>query len=403
MNIDTLHKELEEVFPKMVEIRRDLHQNPELGFEEVRTPQLIAEYLKELGIEVRTEVGGRGVVGTLKGGKPGKTVALRADFDALPIQDEKDWTPYQSTIANKMHACGHDGHTATLLGVATVLAKHREDLEGNVVFVHQFAEEVPPGGALPMIEDGCLDGVDVMFGAHLSSTSPLGQIDCREGYKSAAADSFDITIYGKGGHGASPHDTVDPIVTASQLVVNLQQVVSRNVDPIKSAVLTVGSFHAGKANNVISDTAKLNGTIRSYDPEVRDLLEERLKKITEATCLASGATCEINYSRGYDALWNHPEETRYLRDIATEVVGEENVIEGSPGMGAEDFTYYIQKVPGTFFNVGAKLSDESKVYPHHHPRFDFDEKAMLIAAKVFVSAVAKLNEKSEVEEQTLKA
>ena len=169
MNIEALHKELEEVFPKMVEIRRDLHQNPELGFEEVRTPKLIAEYLRELGLEVRTEVGGRGVVGTLRGGKEGKTVALRADFDALPIQDEKDWTPYQSTIPNKMHACGHDGHTATLLGVATVLAKHREELEGNVVFVHQFAEEVPPGGAKPMVEDGCLDDVDVIFGAHLSS------------------------------------------------------------------------------------------------------------------------------------------------------------------------------------------------------------------------------------------
>ena len=397
MDIQQLYQELEEVFPKMVEIRRDLHQNPELGFEEVRTPKLIAEYLTELGLEVRTEVGGRGVVGTLRGGKPGKTVALRADFDALPIQDEKE-VPYKSQVPNKMHACGHDGHTATLLGVATVLAKHRDELEGNVVFIHQHAEEIAPGGAKPMVEDGCLDGVDVIFGAHLSSITPLGQIGYREGYKSAAADSFKITINGKGGHGASPHQTVDPVVTASQLVINLQQIVSRNVDPIKSAVLTVGSIHSGKAGNVIPDSATINGTIRSYDPEVRDLLEERLKHIAETTCALTGATCEVQYSRGYDALWNHPKETRYLRDIAKEVVGEENVIETPPGMGAEDFTYYIQKVPGTFFNVGAKLDDPSRVFPHHHPRFDFDEKAMLIAAKVFVTAIAKINETVYTEE-----
>lgn len=396
MDINVLHQELEDVFPKMVEIRRDLHQNPELGFEEVRTPKMIADYLTELGIEVRTEVGGRGVVGLLKGAKPGKTVALRADFDALPIQDEKD-VPYKSTIPNKMHACGHDGHTATLLGVATVLAKHRDELEGNVVFVHQHAEEIAPGGAKPMVEDGCLDGVDLIFGAHLSSITPLGQIGYCEGYRSAAADSFEITIHGKGGHGASPHDTTDPVVTASQLVVNLQQIVSRNVDPIKSAVLTVGSIHSGKAGNVIPDTATINGTIRSYDPDVRDLLEKRLKETAELTCQLTGATCEVHYSRGYDSLWNHPKETRYLRDIAKEVVGEENVIESPPGMGAEDFTYYIQEVPGTFFNVGAKLSDESRVYPHHHPRFDFDEKALLVAAKVFVSAVAKVNEEAKVE------
>lgn len=402
MDVHKLHEALEEIYPKMVDIRRDLHQNPELSFEEVRTPQMIADYLTDLGIEVRTEVGGRGVVGTLRGGKEGKTVALRADFDALPIQDEKD-VPYKSTVPGTMHACGHDGHTATLLGVATVLAKHREELEGNVVFIHQFAEEVPPGGAKPMVEDGCLDGVDVIFGAHLSSITALGKIGYREGYKSAAADAFEITIYGKGGHGASPHQTVDPVVTASQLVVNLQQVVSRNVDPLKSAVLTVGSIHAGKAGNVIPDTATINGTIRSYDPEVRDLLEEKLKHIANLTCELTGATCDINYSRGYDALWNHPEETRYLRDVAKEVVGEENVIEVPPGMGAEDFTYYIQKVPGTFFDVGAKLSDDSLVFPHHHPRFDFDEKAMLIAAKVFVSAVANINKLAQKETETVNA
>lgn len=390
MDIQALHKELEEIFPKMVEIRRDLHENPELGFEEVRTPQVIADYLRSLDIDVRTEVGGRGVVGTLKGGKPGKTIALRADFDALPIQDEKD-VEYKSKVPNKMHACGHDGHTATLLGVATVLAKHREELEGTVVFLHQHAEEIAPGGAKPMVEDGCLDGVDYVFGAHLSSTTPCGTINYCEGYTSAAADAFEITINGKGGHGAHPHTTVDPVLTVGHLVVNLQQIVSRNVDPIESAVLSIGSIHTGNAGNVIPDSVTLNGTIRSYDPDIRDLLENRMKEITEATCALTGANCEIKYSRGYDALWNHPKETQYLRDVAIETLGEENVSEKKPGMGAEDFTYYVQKVPGTFFNVGARLDDDSKVFPHHHPRFDIKEDALLVGAKVFVAAVANAN------------
>lgn len=391
MNIDTLHKELEELFPTMVEIRRDLHQHPELSFQEVRTAKKIADYLTELGIEVRTEVGGRGVVGILRGKKEGKTVALRADFDALPIQDEKD-VPYQSTIPGVMHACGHDGHTATLLGVATVLARHREELEGNVVFIHQHAEELTPGGAKPMIEDGCLDGVDVIFGTHLDSLSPSGQINYREGYVMAASDGFEIRISGKGGHGASPHDTVDPIVTASQLVVNLQQIVSRNVDPIKSAVLTIGSFHSGEANNVIPDAAKITGTVRTYDPEVRELIEKRMKQIADATCIANGATCEVIYERGYDAVWNHPEETQYIQKIAETIVGEDKVVEMAPEMGGEDFGYFMQKVPGTFFFTGAALSNTNDVYPHHHPRFDFDEEAMLTAAKVFVSAVVNVNQ-----------
>src|SRR5690625_3646431 len=386
MNIEELYAELDDLFPKLVDIRRDLHMHPELGFEEVRTPKIIAEYLEELGIEVRTEVGGRGVVGTLRGGKEGKTVALRADFDALPIQDEKD-VPYRSTIDGKMHACGHDGHTAALLGVATVLAKHREKLEGNVVFIHQFAEEIPPGGAKPMVEDGALDGVDVVFGAHLQSQAPLGQISVKEGYQSAAADIFEIKISGKGGHGAYPHDSIDPVFTASQLVVNLQQVVSRNVNPIESAVLTVGSIQSGDIGNVIPDTATLKGTVRTYAPEIRDLIEKRLKRVTEATCLSTGASYEIDYLRGYDPVWNHPKETKYLQEVAAKVVGEDNVKEAKPTMGGEDFCYYLQKVPGTFFNVGAKLSDDDKVFPHHHPRFDFDEKAMLVTGKVFISAI----------------
>lgn len=394
MDIHTLHNDLETLFPTMVDIRRDLHMHPEISFQEVRTPKLIADYLTELGLEVRTAVGGRGVVGLLRGGKKGKTIALRADFDALPIQDEKA-VSYKSLVPGAMHACGHDGHTAALLGVATVLAKHRDKLEGNVVFIHQFAEELAPGGAKPMIEDGCLEGVDVIFGAHLQSGSPVGEVSYREGYTMAAADFFEITVSGRGGHGASPHLTIDPLVTASQLVVNLQQIVSRRVDPVKPAVLSVGAFHAGEAGNVIPDIAKLTGTIRTYDTETRDLIEQELKQVALATCQVTGATCEITYERGYDAVWNHPNETEYIREVASGIVGTENVIEREQGMGAEDFTYYLKEVPGTFFFIGAKLNDPEQVYPHHHPRFDFDESAMLIAAKVFVSAVIKFNEEND--------
>lgn len=395
MDLKILTAELEALYPKMVEFRRDFHQHPELSFKEERTPQVIAKYLQSLGIEVRIGVGGRGVVGLLRGGKPGKTVALRADFDALPIQDEKD-VPYKSTVPGVMHACGHDGHTATLLGVATVLAKHREELQGNVVFIHQFAEELAPGGAKPMIEDGCLDGVDVIFGTHLNSFRTVGEIYYREGYAMAASDRFEIEVLGKGGHGASPHETIDPLVTASQLVLNLQQIVSRRVDPQKSAVVTVGSFHAGEAFNVIPDRAKLIGTVRTYDQQVRDMIEQAIEQVTAAACAANGASYTYKYERGYDAVWNHPNETQHLVEAAKEIVGEVNVKEMPPLMGGEDFAYYLQQVPGTFYFVGAGNPELNAVYPHHHPRFDIDEKALLIAAKTLMAATVRYLEKQTV-------
>src|SRR5690625_2390319 len=208
------------------------------------------------------------------------------------------------------------------------------------------------------------------------------------GYQSVAADIFEIKISGKGGHGAFPHHSIDPVLTASQLVVNLQQIVSRNVDPIESGVVTVGALQSGDIGNVIPDTALLKGTVRTYKPEIRDMIEDRLKQITEATCVATGASYEIDYLRGYDPVWNHPEETKYIQDVAAEVLGADNVIEAKPSMGGEDFCYYLQKVPGSFFNVGAKLSDPDKVYPHHHPRFDFDEQAMINIGKLFIAAIA---------------
>ncbi len=384
--LDRLITRLQEIYPDLVEIRRDFHMYPELSYQEENTPRKVADFLSALGLEVRTGVGGRGVVGTLRGSKPGPTLALRADFDALPIQDEKQ-VDYKSRIPGVMHACGHDVHTTTLMGVAKVLSEVREHLAGNVVFIHQFAEEVAPGGALPMIEDGCLDGVDVIYGAHVWSGIPIGQVGVTYGYMMAATDDFEIEITGKGGHGATPHLTVDSLVTGSQLVLNLQQIVSRRVNPLKPAVLTVGSFVSGNAYNVIPNTAQLMGTVRTFDEEVRDLMEEELKAVVQATCQAVGATAKVHYLRGYPAVWNHEEPTRVVESRAKELLGEGQVFHMEPIMGGEDFSYYLQKVPGSFFFVGGANPELGAEYPHHHPKFDVDEKAMLVAGQVFLSTV----------------
>lgn len=376
-----LYELLEQHYEEIVDIRRHLHQHPELSFEEVETPKYIAAYHSKLGHEVRIGVGGRGVVATLKGGRPGKTVALRADFDALPIQEEND-VPYKSKVDGVMHACGHDGHTATLLVLAKVLNQLKDELEGNIVFIHQHAEELAPGGAIAMIEDGCLDGVDVIFGTHIWATSPVGVIGYRSGPALAAADRFHIQIQGKGGHGAQPHLTKDSIVIASQLVVNLQQIVSRRVDPIDSAVLSVGSFEAKNAFNVIADTVQLTGTVRTFREEVRVIIENEIKRITEGTCLAADANFTYQFVRGYPATVNHKEETEFVANLATTVPGVNKTVEMELQMGGEDFSYYLEKVPGTFFITGAQIAEREVTYPHHHPKFDIDEKGLLVAANV---------------------
>ncbi|MDQ0338118.1 amidohydrolase [Caldalkalibacillus uzonensis] len=384
--LQPLFERLHNIYPRLVDFRRDLHMYPEISFEEVETPKKIAQFLTELGLEVKTGIGGRGVVGILRGGKPGKTVALRADFDALPIQDEKE-VPYRSRIPGKMHACGHDVHTAALLGVAAVLSEVKEQLAGTVVFIHQFAEELAPGGAKPMIEDGCLDGVDVIYGAHVWSGLPYGTVGFCEGYAMAAADAFEIEVTGRGGHGAQPHLTVDPLVTASQLVVNLQNIVSRRVDPLKSAVVTVGSFHAGEAFNVIAHSAHLKGTVRTFDEDVRSMIEEWIGQVVRGTCEQMGATATYEYRRGYPALYNHVEETRRVELLAQQLFGAGKVTKMEPMMGGEDFAYYLQKVPGTFFFVGGGNPEIDAVYPHHHPKFDVDERAMLVTGQLFITAV----------------
>ncbi|MBO9128723.1 amidohydrolase [Bacillus sp. 165] len=369
----------------MVEMRRYLHQYPELSFQEYKTAQYIASFYEERGIEVQMHVGGNGVVAKVHGKSPGKTVALRADFDALPIQDEKT-VPYRSKVNGVMHACGHDGHTATLLILAEVLHELRHEFDGTVVFIHQHAEELAPGGAKPMIEAGCLETVDVIFGTHLWATEPLGSILIHPESIMAAADRFEIVIKGKGGHGAQPHETKDSILAASHLVLNLQQIVSRRINPLDSAVLSIGSFEAVNAFNVIAEQAKLVGTVRTFKENIQNFMQEEIERIIQGTCLAFGVEYEFTYFKGYPPVINHKDQTTFLADLAKDIPGVLKVHETEPLMVGEDFAYYLQSVPGTFFLTGAQAPHNKNPYPHHHARFDFDERAMLIAANTLGNA-----------------
>ncbi|WP_312472432.1 amidohydrolase [Neobacillus sp.] len=388
--LDMLFTKLEASYEDMVAIRRYLHQHPELSFQEYETAKYIQSFYEKLNIEVRGSVGGNGVVARVYGRKPGKTVALRADFDALPIQDEKD-VPYKSLVPGVMHACGHDGHTATLLLLAKALNELKDQLEGTYVFIHQHAEEYAPGGAAAMIEDGCLDGVDVIFGTHLWASEPTGTIQYRTGPIMAAADRFEIEIQGKGGHGAEPHKTKDAIVTAAQLVVNLQQIVSRRVNPVEAAVVTVASFTAQNAFNVIADKAKLVGTVRTFNEEIRTFIEEEIDRVIHGTCYSSDSTYIYDFVRGYPAVVNHEKETEFLIGCAKHVTEVKAITETEMHMGGEDFAFYLQNVPGTFFFTGAKPLGDAGGYPHHRPKFDIDEKAMLIAAKTLGTAAIKIH------------
>lgn len=382
----TAYRELDNKFDDLVKIRRNLHMYPELSFKEERTPQLIADFLRECGLEVKTGVGGLGVTALLKGGKPGKTVALRADFDALPIQDEKN-VPYKSKVPGVMHACGHDIHTASLLGAAYALSKVREHLQGNVVFIHQFAEEVIPGGAKAMIEDGCLNNVDVVYGAHVLSDLPVGQILFKEGYMMAAGDKFEIVIKGKGGHGSSPHLAIDPVLIGSQIVTNIQQITASRISTIDPTVITVCSFDGASSYNIIPDEVTLSGTVRTFSEEARELSEKHIRKIAEAVCSGAGAECVVTYEYGYPSVCNNSEEALRVKRIGEKIVGKENVSESSLQMAMEDFAYYVKEKPGTFFNVGGRNPGIQAVYPHHHPKFDVDEQSIILAGKMFISLV----------------
>ncbi|NOU68274.1 amidohydrolase [Paenibacillus sp. LMG 31461] len=378
------HEDLQAIYEEMVGWRRYLHQHPELSYHEYQTAEFVAKHLLSWDIEVRTGVGGNGVVGLLRGSGEGPTVALRADMDALPIQDEKN-CDYTSTKNGIMHACGHDAHTSTLLGIAKVASMHRTEIKGNLVFLFQHAEEISPGGADSMIKDGALDGVDAVFGVHLWTPFPVGHVYTRSGPFMAAPDEFTIRIQGKGGHGGLPHQTIDSVYVASQLVVNLQSIVSRQVDPVEPCVVSVGSFHGGTSFNVIAETSVLNGTVRTFNPELRQEVRTRMERTVQATCDMSQATYEMEYKLGYPTVINDANEAARFFQVGAALFGEEAVHESPLIMAGEDFSYYLQEKPGCFMFVGAGNVDAGIVYPHHHPKFDIDERSMLNAANLLLS------------------
>ncbi|MYL18387.1 amidohydrolase [Halobacillus litoralis] len=387
---ENVFQAIDRQYDKMVETRRYLHQYPEVSFHEEKTAQFIADTYERLGIPYESGVGGNGVVAALKGGKPGRTVALRADFDALPIQEEND-VPYRSKHDGAMHACGHDGHTAALLGLAEALAPYQSELPGTVLFLHQHAEEYAPGGAKPMVEAGAIEEADAVFGTHLWVNAPTGVIQTSKGPFMAGADRFEITIKGKGGHGAQPHQTKDAIVIASQLVTTLQQIVSRRIDPLKTAVVTVGTLEAGGTFNVIADSAKLTGTVRTFDADVQELIISEMEKIIKGTCQGYDADYDFLYEKGYPPVINHSDEAEIILEHAHKASDSLVTEEVEPVMAGEDFAYYLLEKPGAYYFTGAQIPDH--YYPHHHPKFDFDESALPHAAKTLFQAYMSYQEK----------
>lgn len=355
--------------------RRDFHRHPETAFEETRTSRVLREFLVGLGLAV-VPLAKTGLRAVLRGRPGGRAVALRADMDALPMQEEGD-KEYISLNPGATHACAHDGHMAILMGAARVLSEMRDRLNGDVVFLFQPSEERIPGGARRMITEGALEGVDAVFGLHLWQNLPTGIVGLVKGAMMAQPDAFSITIKGRGGHGSMPQQTVDPILTAAHLVASVQSIVSRNMDPLKPAVVSFGTIEGGTIYNIIPEKVTLTGTVRSFDLEVQQTAESRLRQITDMTCAAFGAEAEFHYEQGYPPVVNHPDEIDFVREVTARTLGADRARDIEPVMGGEDFSYYLQQVPGAFFFFG--MGDGTK-YPHHHPRFDIDESSLPQAA-----------------------
>lgn len=380
-----IQEAVKQITEDVIRWRRDFHQYPEVSFKEERTARVVADTLRTLGLPVREKVNGYGVVADLTGGKPGPSIALRADMDALPIQEETGLA-FASKHEGVMHACGHDGHTAILLGTASVLTRWKDQLQGRVRFIFQPAEELVPGGARGMIDEGVLDGIDAVFGCHLWSEFPLGDFRTAEGAMMAASDKFTVDIEGKGGHGGLPHHTVDALVTASHLVMAAQHIVSRQLDPLESGVISFGQIHAGSSFNAIAERAALMGTIRSFSPEIRRQLSEGLRRTAESVAQMYGTKILYRYEQGYPPLINHSVEAGIALQAAGKVFGEEQSGWMKPNMAGEDFAYYLQQVPGAFCFIGAG-SPERETFPHHHPKFDIDERALPLAVEWFCRLV----------------
>ena len=382
-----IHTQIAPLKDTIINTRRDFHKHPELSFKEFRTSKIVAEKLNNFGIETKKNIGKTGVVGILKGEKNGPTIALRADMDALPIQETNELS-YKSVNKGVMHACGHDAHTAMLLGAAEALSKMRHEIKGEIRFIFQPAEE-GFGGAKYMIRDGAIDNVDEIYGMHVWNYQKSGTVGIQSGPVMAAADIFTIEINGIGGHGAAPQGTVDSIVVASHLIQSLQTIVSRNTNPLESTVVTVGQINGGYNFNIIADKVTLNGTARSYTNNNKTIIKKRMKEIINGVEKMYNAKIKLNYKDGYPPLINNDTATENVRNAAKKIVGG-NVIKPYLSMGGEDFSYYTNKVPGCFFFLGTSPKDRPPMStPQHCSHFDIDEEAMLIGSSIFVELACK--------------
>ncbi|GAF25145.1 metal-dependent amidase/aminoacylase/carboxypeptidase [Moorella thermoacetica Y72] len=367
--------------PQLVAWRRRLHQYPELSFEERETSALVAGVLRELGLQVRSGIGGTGVVGVLAGAGEGPGVALRADMDALPLQEDTG-EEFASRYPGRMHGCGHDAHMTVVLGAAALLAERRRELPGPVVFIFQPGEELPPGGASRMLAAGVLDDppVKAAFGLHVTAYLPVGTVGVRSGAIMASADNFTIKIKGRTSHGASPHLGADAIVAAAQAVLALQTIISRHLDPVQPAVLTVGTIKGGEKENIVAGEVTLTGTTRALNNVMRQQLEKDMRQVLAGVAAASGTEIDLDYLWGYPPLVNNAGLTELFRRVAGEILGPDKVLElANPSMGAEDFARYAEKVPAVYFNLGAAIPG-AEPHPWHHPRFNINEDCLPIGA-----------------------
>jgi amidohydrolase len=390
IDLAQIRLEIRSLQTRLAEWRRRFHQRPELAFQERLTSEFVSQKLTEMGIKHQTGIAKTGIVATIEGTLPGRVLAIRADMDALPIQEANE-VSYRSQHDGIMHACGHDGHTAIALGTAYYLSQHRDAFKGTVKIIFQPAEE-GPGGAKPMIEEGVLKNpdVDAIIGLHLWNNLPLGTLGVRSGALMAAVECFRVRINGRGGHGAMPHQTVDSIVVSAQIINALQTIVARNVNPLDSAVVTVGEFQAGKALNVIADSAKMSGTVRYFNPALEDYIGKRIEEIIAGVCQSHGATYELDYWQLYPATINDACMAELVRSIAVEVVETPaGVVPECQTMGGEDMSFFLQEVPGCYFFLGSANPEKGLAYPHHHPRFDFDETALAMGVEMFVRCVEK--------------
>lgn len=395
-----IDKQAKEIEPRMIEWRRNFHQNPELSNRELKTAAKVAEHLKALGIEVQTGVAYTGVVGILKGGKPGPVIALRADMDALPVTERnnlpfasKEKATFNEVETGVMHACGHDAHVSILMSVAEILSKNRNELKGTIKFIFQPAEEGPPvgekGGAGFMVEEGVLENpkVDVIFGLHVRSITKLGVIEYRPKGFMAASDWFTIKVIGKQAHGSRPWLGVDPIVISSQIIAGLQTIVSRQSDLTEAAaVISIGRINSGIRENIIPETLEMSGTIRTFDVEMQKLIHEKMKLTVTKIAESAGARAEVTIDKKTPVTYNDDRLTRQMTSSLQKAAGERNVVEINPDTGSEDFAYYQEKIPGMFFFVGACPPDvdPAKAPSHHTPDFMMDERSMLVGLKAML-------------------